>query len=45
MLLFNAFLITHIITGVICLVTGIFAMSYKKKKGKHTTFGEIYHWS
>jgi hypothetical protein len=45
MSLFIAFLIIHIVTGVICLVTGIFAMSYKKKAGKHTIFGEIYHWS
>ncbi|KAA0560840.1 DUF2306 domain-containing protein [Bacillus sp. CH30_1T] len=44
MLLFNVFLITHILTGTICLISGIFAMSSKKKKGKHTVSGEIYHW-
>ncbi|MFC2949180.1 DUF2306 domain-containing protein [Virgibacillus sediminis] len=45
MLLFNAFLINHILTGTICLISGIFAMSSKKKRGKHTVSGEIYHWS
>jgi hypothetical protein len=45
MLLFHVFLITHIITGTICLISGIFAMSSKKKRGKHTVSGEIYHWS
>ena len=43
--LFNLFLITHIVTGFICLISGIFAMSFKKKKGKHPVSGEIYHWS
>ncbi|MGE7667309.1 DUF2306 domain-containing protein [Ureibacillus composti] len=43
--MFILFLITHIVTGFICLISGIFAMSYKKKKGKHTVSGEIYHWS
>lgn len=45
MLLFNVFLITHIVTGMICLISGIFAMSFKKKRGKHSVSGEIYHWS
>ncbi len=39
------FLVIHIVTGFICLVFGVFAMSSRKKKGKHTLFGEIYHWS
>lgn len=43
--MFNLFLITHIVTGFICLISGIFAMSFKKRKGKHTLSGEIYHWS
>lgn len=45
MLLFDIFLAIHILTGVICLISGIFAMSSKKKRGKHTIAGEIYHWS
>jgi hypothetical protein len=45
MLLFNVLLITHIFTGAICLISGIIAMSSKKKKGKHSISGEIYHWS
>lgn len=43
--MFNLFLITHIVTGFICLISGIFAMSAKKKKGKHTIAGEVYHGS
>ncbi|WP_097158837.1 DUF2306 domain-containing protein [Bacillus oleivorans] len=35
----------HILTGFICLATGLFAMFSKKKKGIHTLSGEIYHWS
>ncbi len=43
--MFHLFLITHIITGLVCLITGVVAMSSRKKKGKHTVSGEIYHWS
>lgn len=43
--MFKLFLITHILTGIICLIIGLFAMSSKKKKGKHTIAGEIYHFS
>lgn len=43
--MFTLFLITHIVAGFICLISGVFAMSYKKKKGKHTVSGEIYHFS
>lgn len=45
MLLFNIFLIIHILAGTICLISGIVAMSAKKKKGKHTKIGDIYHFS
>lgn len=43
--MFKLFLITHILTVIICLIIGLFAMSSKKKKGKHTIAGEIYHFS
>jgi len=43
--LFKIFLIAHILTGVICIIIGLFAMFSKKKKGKHTISGEIYHCS
>ena len=33
------------VTIIICLISGLFAMLSKKKRGKHTIFGEIYHWS
>jgi len=42
---FSGFLVTHIVSGIVCLVSGIFAMSYKKRRGKHTLAGEIYHGS
>jgi hypothetical protein len=44
-LIFTVFLVTHIITGFICLISGVFAMSAKKRKGRHTLSGEIYHSS
>lgn len=40
---FNIFLSVHIAAGIVCLVTGIFAAFSKKKRGKHTRFGEFYH--
>ncbi|MGX2960959.1 DUF2306 domain-containing protein [Peribacillus sp. JNUCC 23] len=43
--MFKLFIIAHILTGIICLIVGIFAMSSKKKKGKHTIVGEMYHCS
>ncbi|MBB5174052.1 DUF2306 domain-containing protein [Texcoconibacillus texcoconensis] len=43
--MFNIFLIIHIVTGFICLISGVIAMSSRKKRGKHTLSGEIYHWS
>lgn len=43
--MFHIFLIAHIITGLVCLVTGVVAMASSKRKGKHTLSGEIYHWS
>ncbi|MGE8078689.1 DUF2306 domain-containing protein [Peribacillus loiseleuriae] len=43
--MFKIFLIAHILTGGICLIIGLFAMFTKKKKGKHTISGEIYHYS
>lgn len=33
------------VTSIICLISGLFAILSKKKRGKHTIFGEIYHWS
>ncbi len=43
--MFNLFLIVHIVTGIICLVSGLFAMLSKKKKGRHSLAGELYHGS
>ena len=43
--MFSLLLIIHILTGLVCLLSGLFAMFAKKKKGKHTVSGEIYHGS
>ncbi|MFE4349345.1 DUF2306 domain-containing protein [Peribacillus butanolivorans] len=36
-------LVIHIIAGSVCLLTGAIASIAKKKKGNHTTIGEVYH--
>ncbi|WP_036659570.1 hypothetical protein [Paenisporosarcina sp. HGH0030] len=41
--LFNLFLMIHIAAGCICLITGLLAGISKKRKGRHTISGEIYH--
>lgn len=38
-------LVIHIIAGSICLISGVFAMAFKKRKGKHTNVGQLYHAS
>lgn len=43
--MFNLFLFIHIISGIVCLASGLFAMLSKKKKGQHTLAGELYHGS
>ncbi|MFC5528332.1 DUF2306 domain-containing protein [Cohnella yongneupensis] len=40
---FNFFLVIHIISGLICLITGGISIASRKRKGMHTLFGEIYH--
>lgn len=42
---FETLLVAHIITGIICLICGVIAMSSRKKRGVHTLFGELYHAS
>ncbi|MGM7703505.1 DUF2306 domain-containing protein [Pseudalkalibacillus sp. Hm43] len=39
------FLIVHIITGMICIIVGALAARARKRKGKHTLLGEVYHGS
>ncbi|WP_400164011.1 DUF2306 domain-containing protein [Brevibacillus sp. TJ4] len=43
--MFSILLITHIVTGIVCLISGVIAMSASKKRGRHTLSGEIYHGS
>jgi hypothetical protein len=40
---FNLLLIFHIFSGCICLLTGGVAIFVRKRKGKHTLMGELYH--
>ncbi|HET7579984.1 MAG TPA: DUF2306 domain-containing protein [Bacillales bacterium] len=42
--LYQFLLIVHIIAGSICLVVGLCAALFKKRRGKHTRFGQSYHW-
>ncbi|KON69790.1 alcohol dehydrogenase [Peribacillus butanolivorans] len=42
---FQILLIIHIIFGIICLFSGVIAMSAKKRRGIHTKWGELYHAS
>lgn len=34
----------HIPLGLICVVTGALAMLSKKQRGRHSSFGKVYHW-
>ena len=43
--MFKIFLLSYMVTSIICLISGLFAILSKKKQGNHTIFGEIYHWS
>ncbi|WP_078553099.1 DUF2306 domain-containing protein [Bacillus alkalicellulosilyticus] len=43
--MFTFLLLIHIISGFLCLVTGLIAMCTKKRKGTHSRSGETYHWS
>lgn len=45
MSMFNVFLIFHIVSGTVCLIVGLLAAASRKRRGKHTRFGEIYHGS
>lgn len=44
MTLIDYFLVVHIISGMICIIVGAMAAGVRKRKGKHTLYGEIYHW-
>jgi hypothetical protein len=41
--MFTTLLSIHIISGFICLMTGLIAGIARKKKGLHTITGEVYH--
>ncbi|WP_408005332.1 DUF2306 domain-containing protein [Pseudalkalibacillus berkeleyi] len=43
--MFQNFLFIHIVAGIICLITGFIAATARKKRGKHTIVGEVYHGS
>ena len=35
---------SHILGGLICIVSGIGAMLSEKRRGRHVSFGSIYYW-
>lgn len=43
--LFLVVLAIHVAAGLICVVSGIFAMLSKKKRGLHTWAGNTYYWA
>jgi len=43
MSVYNIFLLVHIVSGAICLITGAMASFASKRRGRHTMMGEIYH--
>ena len=44
-LTFAVLLGTHILAGLTALTAGAVAMLSRKRRGRHTRFGEIYFWS
>lgn len=42
--LFLTVLAIHVFAGLVCVISGIFAMLSKKGKGVHTKSGKIYYW-
>lgn len=40
--MFSVFLVVHIVSGVFCLISGLFAMGAPKRRGRHTTAGKVY---
>ncbi|MET3576628.1 DUF2306 domain-containing protein [Bhargavaea ullalensis] len=43
--MFNMFLVVHILSGIVCLITGLFALQAPKRRGRHTSAGTVYHAS
>ncbi|WAH38786.1 DUF2306 domain-containing protein [Alicyclobacillus dauci] len=43
MSLFSGLIIVHIVSGTCCLVMGAVALLARKRRGKHTVWGEAYH--
>ncbi len=42
---FLALLTVHVFAGMVCVISGIVAMTSEKRAGRHPTFGTIYYWS
>jgi hypothetical protein len=42
---FLAFIVVHIILGLICTISGVTAMLSRKAHGLHSKAGKIYYWS
>lgn len=43
--MFHAILTIHIFSGTLGLMLGPVALLARKRKGRHTNFGEAYHWT
>lgn len=43
--MYTIFILLHILSGSSCLIIGLIVALSKKQVGKHTSLGEVYHWS
>lgn len=42
---FAVLLAVHVAAGLTCVVTGAVAFLSRKRRGRHTGFGEVYYWA
>jgi hypothetical protein len=42
---FSLLLVVHVLAGFTCVITGLVAITSKKRPGRHPRFGTIYYWS
>jgi hypothetical protein len=38
-------LVFHILAGIVCVLAGALAALSRKRRGRHTTFGNVYFWA
>jgi hypothetical protein len=44
-LAFGLLLVLHVLAGLTCVLTGVVAITGKKRRGRHPRFGTVYYWS